>query len=137
MTFERKVSIIERVPAHKYVCEKCGRDSFQKPEPHNCSDGFTKKSGRIKSRWHGAVRIGDFTGEHFIHSKDATVGWIAVTKSTFLVREWGVCKQCHGTGAQNPCDTTCDICKCVHCHKDADGKPSGAEPDTAGPWRVR
>ena len=60
----------------------------------------------------------------------------AVTKSSILVREHEVCLRCNGTKiegssflhSRKPCD---------RCLKDADGKPTGAEPNTASQWRVK
>ena len=58
---------------------------------------------------------------------------IYADKSSILVREHEVCLRCNGTKiegssflhSRKPCD---------RCLKDADGKPTGAEPNTASQW---
>lgn len=68
--------------------------------------------------WKGHV------GEQFIH----------FGKATILTREWGLCLRCNGTKIEGSC--LCNRKPCSHCHQDADGNPTGAEPGSAGDWKV-
>ena len=51
------------------------------------------------------------------------------------IREHEACKECLG---DRWIDTYAERrLPCPHCLKDAEGKPTGAEPGTAGEWRVK
>jgi len=107
-------------------------------------------------KWMGGIEFDPMSergGERLYRMK----GVGRVTKSTILTREHGVCSWCEGIKTEycEPCNgigylgedphniTMCEICDgeaevdCSKCLKDADGKPSGAEPDTASDWEVK
>ncbi len=135
MTFTRHVTIRERVPA--WV--ECSCENWNK----NATDWCPDCKGR-KGWWHEAVDLSG-SGKPMIGLPCDSYGgkmWINVTKSSILVREHRVCGHCDGSKikpimAESLSRVYTDIeLPCDHCHKDADGKPTGAEAGTAGEWRV-
>ena len=170
MTFTlmpRKVE--ERVPARE-VCANCGGKGIFAPCQHvGCHNHISHPCeccGRIQGKckvcqgsggkWHEAMYFNKITpdvpridlGDNYPTEER----YIPITKSSFLVREWDVCKECHATGNKH-----CEPCNgqggyldewimtqwCRHCDGEGyipDGCEScggtGAEPGTASPWRV-
>ena len=138
--FERKISIIERVDAFTR-CENAGRQPGTKQELWCQRDCHCNGTG---GSWHHSLeRYNPFRedqyrlkGQEAYPAQDIQVA----KKSTILVREHGQCSPCSGRGytVENYHDGTKmnhEKHPCKACHKDADGKPTGAEPNTAGPWR--
>ena len=41
----------------RYRCKRCGRDKFQKPEPHNCGSNFLKHFNKKKylEKYNGSI----------------------------------------------------------------------------------
>ena len=129
MTFTRKVVIEERVPAWK-ECPTCnGCPVAILTERVVCS--ACQDSG---GKWHEAVKEYTASGpepSYYVGNLSGAYQWL--TKSSILVREWGVCRACNGKMKVGFGTYEKD---CNYCHKDADSKPTGAEPGTAGEWRV-
>lgn len=155
--FTLKSVVVEEVPTFK-ICERCegkgkvGHMIGHVEECRVCSG----KGGE----WHEAVEYheirvlgGEKRSLPHIHYEDFHG---VVTKSIILVREHQVCSKCGGKSGGYKCnkcfcfyDEPVHICTitysdngglredCSHCLKDADGKPTGAEPDTAGEWRIK
>ena len=71
-------------------------------------------------KWHEAVEYRPGFGD----SINADNLIITVSKSSFLVREWGPCIYCLDSGDD------CVLDNCSRC------QGTGAEPGTASPWRV-
>lgn len=138
--FYRKLVIIEEVPAW----EKCG----------NCN-GFGERNVGDKEWtvcficngacgiWHSNVLVdpGQLVGNlmtglpNVVVDRDTTI-----TKSATLIREHEECRECHGEQeflTIEQFSNTANVIPCPHCLRDAGGKPTGAEPGTAGEWRVK
>lgn len=117
--FERKVFIIEKVPAW-VICPNCEGDPMEYVDGQPC---LCPDCHGIGGSW---------------LSLDAGKGTLCdvrelfeVTKSTFLVREWEPCIQCGSEdGTIRKAGTVNERLICDRC------KGTGAEPNTAGPWRV-
>ena len=122
--FERKVVIVERVPAWVEcgVCRGVGYEFHIKCVSCNDTGGS----------WHEAViltRANPTEGEVMRLKCDRLenkLTWKEVIKSSFLVREWEVCGRCKGSILDCGTEKT----QCSRCGL------TGAEPGTAGPWRV-
>ena len=136
MTFTRVVKIVERAPAWE-VCLHCeGRGKIADHLIADCSLGgrdckYCQGSG---GKWHEAVYYNKISKDYFVDQGDEVSimngKYCRVTKSSFLVREWGVCYLCEGLGPIVNYHTDGRSGECTNC------QGTGAEPGTASPWRV-
>ena len=141
MTFSLESRVIEHVPAW-VNCERCGgTGQWAHPVDLAPCPSCQGEGGR----WHEAVYhpkhcvTNEITGHYLNYNCSSET---RVTKSSILVREYGVCGECGGKKRISTYDNTASLGEsvtmqpCDHCLKDADGNPTGAEPNTAGEWRV-
>jgi hypothetical protein len=143
MTF-KLVSRIEETAEAWEECKRCGGLGKNQPEHSIHGKELTCPDCQGEGgRWHEAVKKrsdcvhGQWFDDYYL--KDTAYG---VTKSSILIREWDVCYKCGGTRELwVPFDYSrledMGYYNCDHCHKDADGKPTGAEPGTQGEWQVK
>ena len=127
--FTRRIVIEERAKAW-VVCESCDGSGVYE----HCDD-----CGNEGGRWNINVNA---CIDYHLYRTDPTEAHahvretgVYVTRESTLVREWGVCHECEGDcGWEDGAYTVEDPCS--YCHKDENGELTGAEPDTAGEWRV-
>lgn len=133
MTFTLESRVVERVPAWE-ECRDCRGSGVWESHATENGEQITCPSCQGEGgRWHEAVieSENELVTVRFIAKSSSA--FVPATKSSILVREYWVCGVCSGCGWQVGGDSRND---CDRCLKDADGKPTGAEPDTAGKWRL-
>ena len=69
--------------------------------------------------WHEAARVG--------------LQYDGMIKSSYLTRRWGVCPECRGSRVIH--SKRGQEHWCYHCHKDAEGNPTGAS-EPISEWEV-
>lgn len=136
--FYCKSIIIEEAPAWE-ECKHCkGEDMLLWSDLDGGDNMYapcTKCLGK-GDNWHKAVwevKQYDSNAAYF-----TTFG--RLIKSSTLIREHEVCKECRGEKKAQADDVFGKWQKgdpCPHCLRDADGKPTGVEPGTAGEWRIK
>ena len=155
MTFTLESRVVERVPAWVPCDEAYCHEEINESGPlcPTCNG----KQGSWNENIDTCNKI-HFYPAYDITTEHGHLNGNLVTKSSILQREHGVCTKCDGKkvtgrvlavdwlntiGDMGPRRQMDALIKempneepCPRCLKDADGKPSGAEPGTAGPWGV-
>lgn len=125
--FYRKSIIVEEAPAWE-ECSACLETG--KVEIPNGSIQACKHCGGRGGVWHEAVTVIPASMAFGLLRGDL------IRHFATLIREHEVCQECNGTCIEG---SSMDNSRreCTRCLKDADGEPTGAEPGTAGEWKVK